>query len=148
MPGPQRPREPISVSKIPGRAPPSRPDRIDGPGRRRRRQRRHGIVLRASPEQRPRPAPMEHPATAADRDHHLDRAHLSPPSRPDPPWPVDPHRIRDNHDHTAGPSRLTTAVTKTCSSPDAVLKFYDSWNRGEIDFDQLVDENIVNHQPD
>ena len=31
---------------------------------------------------------------------------------------------------------------------DVVLKFYDSWNRGEIDFDQLVDENIVNHQPD
>ena len=29
-----------------------------------------------------------------------------------------------------------------------VLKFYDSWNRGEIDFDELVDEDIVNHQPD
>ena len=31
---------------------------------------------------------------------------------------------------------------------DVVLKFYDSWNRGEIDFDELVDEGIVNHQPD
>ncbi len=31
---------------------------------------------------------------------------------------------------------------------DVVLKFYDSWNRGEIDFDELVDEDIVNHQPD
>jgi predicted ester cyclase len=29
-----------------------------------------------------------------------------------------------------------------------VLKFYASWNRGEIDFDELVDEDIVNHQPD
>jgi predicted ester cyclase len=31
---------------------------------------------------------------------------------------------------------------------DVVLKFYDSWNRGEVDFDELVDEDIVNHQPD
>ena len=31
---------------------------------------------------------------------------------------------------------------------DVVVKFYDSWNRGEIDFDELVDEDIVNHQPD
>jgi predicted ester cyclase len=31
---------------------------------------------------------------------------------------------------------------------DVVLKFCDSWNRGEIDFDELVDEDIVNHQPD
>ena len=31
---------------------------------------------------------------------------------------------------------------------DVVLKFYDSWNRGEIDFDELIDEDIVNHQPD
>ena len=29
-----------------------------------------------------------------------------------------------------------------------MLKFYDSWNRGEIDFDELIDEDIVNHQPD
>jgi hypothetical protein len=31
---------------------------------------------------------------------------------------------------------------------DVVLKFYDSWNRGQIDFDELVDDDIVNHQPD
>jgi predicted ester cyclase len=31
---------------------------------------------------------------------------------------------------------------------NVVLKFYDSWNSGEIDFDELVDDDIVNHQPD
>ena len=40
-------------------------DRVDGPSRRRRRQRRHGIVLRPAAEQRPRPPDLDHPAAAA-----------------------------------------------------------------------------------
>jgi steroid delta-isomerase-like uncharacterized protein len=31
---------------------------------------------------------------------------------------------------------------------DVVLRFYDSWNRGSIDFDALVANDIVNHQPE
>jgi predicted ester cyclase/catechol 2,3-dioxygenase-like lactoylglutathione lyase family enzyme len=34
------------------------------------------------------------------------------------------------------------------SNGDVVRRFYDDWNRGEIDFDELVDEDIVNHQPE
>lgn len=29
-----------------------------------------------------------------------------------------------------------------------VQEFYDRWNRGAIDFDQLVREDVTNHQPD
>ena len=29
-----------------------------------------------------------------------------------------------------------------------VQEFYDQWNRGAIDFDQLVREDVTNHQPD
>jgi len=35
----------------------------------------------AAAEERPQPAPLEQPARAANRDHHLDRTHLSPPRR-------------------------------------------------------------------
>jgi steroid delta-isomerase-like uncharacterized protein len=33
------------------------------------------------------------------------------------------------------------------SNKDVVLRFYDGWNRGSIDFDALVADDIVNHQP-
>jgi predicted ester cyclase len=33
-------------------------------------------------------------------------------------------------------------------SADVVRRFYDGWNRGQIDFEGLVAEEIVNHQPD
>ncbi len=29
-----------------------------------------------------------------------------------------------------------------------VLSFYDGWNRGAIDLDAVVDDDIVNHQPE
>ena len=53
----------------------------------------------------------------ADRDHQLDRAHLPPPPPPATTRTVDPHRIRDDHEHTRGASRLTTAVTYSGSRP-------------------------------
>ena len=31
---------------------------------------------------------------------------------------------------------------------DVVRQFYESWNRGNIDFSALVAHNIVNHQPE
>ena len=34
------------------------------------------------------------------------------------------------------------------SNGEVVRRFYDGWNRGEIDFAELVDEEIVNHQPE
>jgi steroid delta-isomerase-like uncharacterized protein len=34
------------------------------------------------------------------------------------------------------------------SSGDVVRQFYDSWNRGDIDFATLVADDIVNHQPE
>lgn len=71
--GPQRPGQSISFPEIPGRAAPPRPGRIHGPGRLRRRQRRHGIVLRAAAEERPGPPPLDHPRRATHRDRDLDR---------------------------------------------------------------------------
>lgn len=51
-----RPWVAVSQPKIRPRPAPASHDRIDGQSRRRRRQRRHGIVLRVAAEQRPRPA--------------------------------------------------------------------------------------------
>ncbi|MEY2468093.1 MAG: hypothetical protein QOF21_791 [Actinomycetota bacterium] len=34
------------------------------------------------------------------------------------------------------------------SNGEIVRRFYESWNRGDIDFDELVAEDIVNHQPE
>ena len=52
---------------------PSRHGRIDGPRRRRGRQRRHGELLRSAPEERPRPPLLGHPRGAPHRDRDLDR---------------------------------------------------------------------------
>ncbi|MGL5826764.1 MAG: transposase, partial [Nocardioides sp.] len=45
-----------------------------------------------------------------------------PPWKPPPPptgrpGPIDPHRVRDHHDHTGHSGRLTQPVTYRCSSP-------------------------------
>lgn len=48
----------------------------------------------------------------------LDRTHLPPPPTPRHPRTVDPHRIRDHHDHTGQSGRVRT-VTYTCSRPDS-----------------------------
>ena len=73
-----------------------RPDRLDGPRRGLRRQRRHGIVLRAAAEERPGPPALVNQGTAAPGHHHLDRAHLPPPASATAPRPPHTHRIRDN----------------------------------------------------
>jgi excisionase family DNA binding protein len=103
--------------KFPGRAPPPPADRIEGPSRLPRRQRRHGILLRTPPKERPRPAPLDHPPRTPAGDHHLDRTHLPPPTPTSQPRPIDPHRIRNHHDHTGHPSHLTQPVTQRCISP-------------------------------
>ncbi|WP_234349705.1 hypothetical protein, partial [Streptomyces sp. XY593] len=38
--------------------------------------------------------------------------------------PPDPHRIRDRHDHTGPPGRVTEPVTRTCTRPD---RHPESW---------------------
>ena len=83
----------------------------------RRRQRRHGVVLLAAAEERPRPAALAHPRAAADRDRHLDRTDLPPPATAGRARPIDPHRIRGNHDHNRHPGGLTEPVTRSCSRP-------------------------------
>ena len=68
-------------------------------------------------EERPRPPPLGHPRGAADRDRHLDRTDLPPPPPTGRSRPVDPHRIRNHHDHTGHSGRVTETVTYRCSRP-------------------------------
>ena len=83
----------------------------DGPSRRGRRQRRHGIVLRAAPEERPRPSTLGRPRRSAPCDRHLDRTHLSPTAPPSPARPIDPHRVRGDHHTRRQPCGLTPHPT-------------------------------------
>ena len=52
---------------------------LDGPRRGTRRQRRHGVFLRAAATQRPGSATVVHPGGVAVGDRDLDRADLPPP---------------------------------------------------------------------
>ena len=74
----------------------SRPDRLDGQGRRLRRQRRHGIVLRPAAKERPGPPALAKPRPVAPGDHYLDRADLPPKAPATSAWKTHTHRIRDN----------------------------------------------------
>ena len=67
--------------------------------------------------------PCSHPlrVPAADRDRDLDRTHLSPPPTPAQPWPIDPDRIRNNHDPAAGTRRLTNPVPSARGSPELII---------------------------
>ena len=103
--------------KVRARPRPQRDGRLHGPCRCRRGQRGHGELLQPAAEERPRPPPMGHPRTTADRDRHLDRTHLPPSPAPSSTRPIDPHRIRDHHDHTGQSGRVTRSVTKSCSRP-------------------------------
>ena len=85
---------PVSLSEIPSRPQGQRPHRLDGSGVLGRRQRRDGVLLLLTPEERPQPSPLEDPQRARLRDHLLDRAHLQPPTSPTWPWPTQPRRIR------------------------------------------------------
>ena len=58
---------------------------------------------------------LDQPAATADRHHHLDRTDLPPPSSSRQTRPVDPDRVRDDHDHHPGASRI--AVTYSCRRP-------------------------------
>jgi transposase InsO family protein len=86
---------------------PPRPGRVDGTCRCRWGQRGHGELLRTAAEQRPGPPPMVDPGGASDCDRDLDRADLPPPSSPEQSGPVDPHRVRDHHDLSGQPGRVT-----------------------------------------
>ncbi len=57
-------------------------------------------------EQRPQPPPMADPRAPEDRDRDLDRTHLPPPPTTGPPRPLDPDRIRNDHDPNHRPDRL------------------------------------------
>ena len=61
----------------------------------------------------PRPLLLDHPGAAAHRDRHMDRTNLPPPPQTNPTRPIDPHRVRDHHEHR----RHTGGVTTTCSDP-------------------------------
>ena len=73
---------------------------------------------RSSPaaEERPRPPHLGHPRGAADRDRDLDRADLPPPPPTGRSRPIDPHRVRDHHDHASHSGCVTQPVTCSCSS--------------------------------
>jgi hypothetical protein len=88
-----------------------------GPGRRRRRQRRHGVVPRPAAEQRPEPAILGHPRAAADRDRDLDRADLPPPPAAGQAGPIGPYRARKHDDTTGQSGRVTETGTYRCSRP-------------------------------
>lgn len=80
---------------------------LHGPSWINRRQRSHGIVPRAIAEERARPMHLGQPSRPKQRDHHMNRTHLLPTPTPNPPRPIDTHRIRDQHDPTIGTLRLT-----------------------------------------
>ena len=92
----------------------TRHGRLDGPRRRRRRQRGHGELLRTTAEERPGPPSLGHSPGAADGDRGLDRTHLSPEATPSRAREIDPHRVRDHHDHTSPSGCLT--------QPDAPMR--------------------------
>ena len=67
--------------------------RLDGPGRFLRGQRRHGVLLRPAPEERPEHPPLGHPRPAAPGHRDLDRTHLPPPASATSPRPAHPGRV-------------------------------------------------------
>src|SRR6185503_16793492 len=66
---------------------------------------------------------MGHPGGTTDRDRHLDRTHLPPSSPPGHARPVDPDRIRSDHDHTGQSGRVTETVTFPCSRPEVPIDY-------------------------
>src|SRR4051794_33727908 len=111
------PRIAISQPKVRAHPEPPPAVRIDGPGRRSRGQRRHGELLPTPAEERPRPPALDQSPGAADRDRHLDRTDLPPPTPAGRPRSTDAHRVRDHHPHTGSSGCLTRPVTWSCSSP-------------------------------
>ena len=60
---------------------------------------------------------LGHPRGAADRDRALGREDLPPTPPTGSPEPVDPDRVRVDHDHNRHPGGLTETVTGSCSRP-------------------------------
>jgi hypothetical protein len=110
---------PISLERLRPHPGQQRPGRLDGPGRRLRRQRRNGVLLRASAEERARPAALGHPRGAPAGDHHLDRAHLPPPTPATPPRTAHPGRVRDTHPRRS--RGLTTNPTSQLKSGQSLM---------------------------
>src|SRR5690606_25398422 len=115
--GSQRQGQPVSKPEVPTRSGPSPPGRIDGPSRRRGRQRRHGELLQPAAEERAQPPHLDHPRRTADRDRHLDRTDLPPATPASLSRPIDPDRVRGHHEHASRPGCVTTTVTYPCSRP-------------------------------
>lgn len=61
-----------------------------------------------------------HPRRSQDRDRHLDRTHLPPTPTTSRARPIDPDRIRSDHDPSDGNRRLTQPVTPKRGSPISV----------------------------
>ena len=81
------------------------------------RQRGDGVLLQPAAEERLGPPTLGHPRAVAHCHRHLDRTHLPPPTPAGRPGPVDPRRVRSNHDHTGPSGRVTRTVTRSCSRP-------------------------------
>jgi putative transposase len=99
-----RPRVAISIERLRADAQEQRTDRVDGTGRRLRRQRRDGVLLRTSAEKRPRLAEMGNKGGPATHHRDLDLADLPPQMPPTSTQPNDTGRIRNTR---------TTATTAT-----------------------------------
>lgn len=101
----------------------SSPDRrLDREGRGGRRQRGHGVLLQPAAEERPRPSIVGHPRGTAGGDRDLDREDLPPAPQTSLSRPADPRRIRERHDHTGSPGRVTEPVTQSCTRPECSAK--------------------------
>lgn len=71
--------------------------RVDGPGRRCRRQRGDGVVVGAPADQRARPPTLAHSRRTRVRDHRVDRTHLQPPMSPASPRQTHPGSNSNSH---------------------------------------------------
>ena len=83
----------FSVQEVRSRPWPPPHGRVHGTSRCGRRQRRHGELLLAAAEERPRPPLLGDPRRAPDRHRDLDRADLPPTPPAGLAGPIDPHRI-------------------------------------------------------
>jgi hypothetical protein len=114
------PRRSVPITSLPADPAGSWPDRLDGPGLLRGRQRRDGELLLAAPEERPQPPDLDHPRGAPPGDHHLDRTHLPPAPAATRPWQADPGRVRSHHRRDsprASSMTRTTAVNQSLGRP-------------------------------
>src|SRR5699024_2401570 len=121
------PRVAITQPEIRPRPQGPRHGRLNGPRRRGRGQRSHGELLQPAPDERPRPPALDHPRRTPHRDRHLDRTDLPPPPTTGRPRTVDPHRVRDHHDHASHPGCVTQPVTYLCSRPITAAEWVWTW---------------------